>query len=76
VRGLGPDRPGDGRGNLAGFTRLAHWNVPGDAVSAAGVSGCRVDGGSDCPGSHRVDADLVSGEFLGQADGEGLDRRF
>lgn len=34
-----------------------------------------MDGGADCPGSHSADADLVTGEFLGQADGECLDRR-
>jgi hypothetical protein len=68
-------QPGDGRGYLPGLAGAAERYVLGDAVRAAGVSGGGVDAGADRSGCHSVDADLVGGEFLGQADGECLDCR-
>jgi len=47
-----------------------------DAGEPVGVAGGGVDAGVDDAGGDGVDPDPLVGEFLGRADGEGVDTGF
>ena len=72
VRRLGAEQPGDGGGDLVGFAGAAQRDPAGGAVGPVGDAGVGVDAGVDDAGRDGVDPDAVGGEFLGQADGEGV----